>query len=329
MSAATLAAIQIVIGGLLQGSLFALVALGFALVFRMTGVINLSQGAFCVLGALICYSLQETLRLPVPLAILGSVLAALLLGLALGATVFVPALSRLPNSSMLMLTAGLLTFIQGLMLVYWGGDPYALRPLSGEAPVQVLGVRVPSQGFWIAGTAALVIAAFWYLFARTTLGKALQASAENPTAARLMGIDVERMAVMSFGLAATIGALGGIMVAPILAVQFDTSKPVLHHLRLHLGGDRRHGLLRGRGGGRARARRRRAARRRLHLRPLQQRARPRPRPAAGDPALEAQRSLRRRPRAAQRRPGGAPRISRDRALERPRRRRARPRRCSR
>ena len=224
MSATTLAAIQIVIGGLLQGSLFALVALGFALVFRMTGVINLSQGAFCVLGALICYSLQETLRLPVPLAILGSVLASLLFGLALGAAVFVPALSRLPNSSMLMLTAGLLSFIQGLMLVHWGGDPYALRPLSGEAPVQVLGMRVPSQGFWIAGTAAIVIAAFWYLFARTNLGKALQASAENPTAARLMGIDVERMAVMSFGLAAAIGALGGIMVAPILAVQFDTSQ---------------------------------------------------------------------------------------------------------
>ena len=224
MSAATQAAIQIVIGGLLQGSLFALVALGFALVFRMTGVINLSQGAFCVLGALLCYSFEERLHLPVPLAILGSVLAALLFGLALGAAVFVPALSRLPNSSMLMLTAGLLTFIQGLMLVQWGGDPYALRPLSGEAPVQLLGVRVPSQGFWIAGTAALVIAAFWYLFARTTVGKALQASAENPTAARLMGIDVERMTVMSFGLAAAIGALGGIMVAPILAVQFDTSQ---------------------------------------------------------------------------------------------------------
>jgi len=135
VSAATLAAIQIVIGGLLQGSLFALVALGFALVFRMTGVINLSQGAFCVLGALLCYSLQETLHLPVPLAILGAVLAALLFGLALGAAVFVPALSRLPNSSMLMLTAGLLTFIQGLMLVFWGGDPYALRPLSGESGV--------------------------------------------------------------------------------------------------------------------------------------------------------------------------------------------------
>jgi branched-chain amino acid transport system permease protein len=110
------ALIQIVIGGLLQGSLFAVVALGFSLVFRMTGVVNLSQGAFCVLGALLAYSLETAFHLPVPLAVLLAVLAAVLYGLAIGAAAFVPALARLPNSSMLMLTAGLLTFTQGLML---------------------------------------------------------------------------------------------------------------------------------------------------------------------------------------------------------------------
>ena len=218
------ALVQIVIGGLLQGSLFAVVALGFSLVFRMTGVINLSQGAFCVLGALIAVSLEESFRLPPLLAVPAAALGATALGLAVGFAVFVPALARLPNSSMLMLTAGLLTLVQGLMLVVWGGDPYTLRPFSGEAPAMVLGVRVPTQGFWIAGMTIVVIIAFWYLFARTTVGKALQACAENPTAARLMGIDVERMALMSFALAGFIGALGGILVAPILAVQFDTSQ---------------------------------------------------------------------------------------------------------
>ena len=218
------AAIQIIIGGLLQGSLFAVVALGFSLVFRMTGVINLSQGAFCVLGALLAYSLQSALALPIYVAVPAAVLGAAVFGLALGLAAFVPALSRLPNSSMLMLTAGLLTFTQGVMLVHWGGDPYTLRPFSGEAPVRLLGVRLPTQGFWIAGMAIIIVVAFWYLFARTTIGKALQACAENPIAARLMGIDVERMALASFVLAAMIGALGGIMVAPILALQFDTSQ---------------------------------------------------------------------------------------------------------
>ena len=216
--------VQIVIGGLLQGSLFAVVALGFSLVFRMTGVINLAQGAFCVLGALTAVTLEERLGLPPLAAVPLATLAATALGLALGFTAFVPGLARLPNSSMLMLTAGLLTFVQGLMLVGWGGDPYSLRPFSGEAPAIVLGMRIPTQGLWIAGMTLLIILAFWYLFARTTLGKALQASAENPTAARLMGIDVEGMSLMSFALAACIGALGGIFVAPILAVQFDTSQ---------------------------------------------------------------------------------------------------------
>jgi len=216
--------IQIVIGGLLQGSLFAVVALGFSLVFRMTGVVNLSQGAFCVLGALLAYTFQATFHLPAAVAVVLAVLASVAYGAAVGAAAFVPALARLPNSSMLMLTAGLLTFTQGLMLVIWGGDPYALAPFSGEAPVVFWGVRWPTQGFWIAGGTVLIIAAFWYLFARTTLGKALQACAENPTAARLMGIDVERMALLSYAMAALIGALGGILVAPTLALQFDVSQ---------------------------------------------------------------------------------------------------------
>src|SRR5579862_9227378 len=133
----------------------------------MTGVINLSQGAFCVLGALLAYSLQSSFGLPIYVAVPVAVLGAAVFGLVIGFAAFVPALSRLPNSSMLMLTAGLLTFTQGVMLVHWGGDPYTLRPFSGEAPARLLGVRVPTQGFWIAGMAVIIIVAFWYLFART------------------------------------------------------------------------------------------------------------------------------------------------------------------
>jgi branched-chain amino acid transport system permease protein len=96
----------IIIGGLLQGSVFAIIALGFALVYRVTGVINLSQGAFCIVGALTMYTFEQTLGWPAPLAALGAVAGTTVFGAALGAATFVPALSRLPNSSMLMLTAG-------------------------------------------------------------------------------------------------------------------------------------------------------------------------------------------------------------------------------
>src|SRR5690349_13276007 len=197
-------AIQTIIGGLLQGSVFAVVALGFSLVFRVTGAINLSQGAFCIVGALVMYSFQMSLGWPVALAAAAAIATTAAAGAAIGAAAFVPALPRLPVSSMLILTAGLLTTLEGFSLVVWGSQPYALPPFSGEAPVAVLGVRLPTQGLWIAGAALAIIAAVWFLLMRTPQGLALRACAENPTAARLMGIDVPRMTLLSFTLAALI-----------------------------------------------------------------------------------------------------------------------------
>lgn len=217
-------AAQTIIGGILQGSVFAIVALGFTLVFRVTGAINLSQGAFCILGAFVMYSLQRTLHWPVALAAGGAALATAAAGLAIGASTFVPALSRLPTSSMFILTAGLLTFLEGLCLVIWGSEPYALPPFSGEAPLAVLGIRLPTQGLWIVGATAAIVAGMWWLLMRTAFGEALRACAENPAAARLMGIDVPRMTLFAFTLAAFVAALGGIVVAPILSFQFDTGR---------------------------------------------------------------------------------------------------------
>jgi len=214
--------IQIVIGGLLQGSVFAVVALGFSLVFRVTGAINLSQGAFCVVGALMMYTLQVDFGLPVPVAFVGAVLGTGLYGAVLGAATFVPAVSRLPQSSLFVMTGGILTLTEGLLLVVWGSQPYALPPFSGEAPVQIVGIRVPTQGFWIAGATLAIIVTLWYLLTRTTAGMALRACAENRLAGRLMGIDVPRMTLASFVMAALLGGISGIVVAPITSLEFDT-----------------------------------------------------------------------------------------------------------
>jgi branched-chain amino acid transport system permease protein len=217
-------AAQIVIGGLIQGSVFAVVALGISLVFRVTGIINLAQGGFCIVGALLLYTIEETLGWPTPVAVVLAVIGTTGFGLALGAATFVPALARLPNSSMLMLTAGLLTVIEGLALVIWGNQPYAVRPFSGEQPLDIIGLRVPSQGLGIAAISTMIIVGAWYLLSRTASGRALVACAENPTAARVVGIDVSRLTLLSFGLAAMIGALGGIAVAPVMSLQFDTGR---------------------------------------------------------------------------------------------------------
>ena len=215
-------AIQIVIGGLLEGAVFAVLAIGFSLVYRVTGVINLAQGGFCVLGALLMYTFQVALEWPIVLALIGALAGTVVAGLILGYTTFVPAVNRLPISNIFVMSAGLLTLIQGVLLIGWSSQPYALPPISGEAPVEFLGIRVPTQGFWIVGTAALIIVSLWWLLSKTRLGLALRACAENRFAARLMGIDVPRMTLFSFCLAAVIAALGGIAVAPITSLEFDT-----------------------------------------------------------------------------------------------------------
>jgi branched-chain amino acid transport system permease protein len=215
---------QILIGGILQGSVFGIVALGFTLIFRVTGAINLAQGAFCILAAYVMYSLGRSLGWPLAAAAAGAALVTAAAALVIGASTFVPALSRLPTSSMFILTAGLLTFLEGLCLVVWGSEPYALPPFSGEAPLNLLGIRLPTQGLWIGGATLAIIAGMWWVLMRTALGEALRACAENPAAARLMGIGVERMTLFSFALAAFIAAIGGIVVAPILSFQFDTGR---------------------------------------------------------------------------------------------------------
>ena len=108
--------LQIVIGGLLQGGVFASVALGFSLVYRITGVINLSQGAFCILGAMGMYYCAQGFGWPVLLAVPVAAVAATVFSVLIGATTFVPAVTRLPVSSTLVLTAGLLTFFEGVTL---------------------------------------------------------------------------------------------------------------------------------------------------------------------------------------------------------------------
>jgi len=216
--------IQIVLGGVLQGSIYAMLALGFSLVFRVTGVINLAQGGFCTLGALIVYTLQSEMHLPVALAAAISVVITTLAAGVLGRVLFVPGLTRLTNSNMLMLTAGILTMLEGLVLVIWGSQPYALTPFSGERPWHMGPILVQPQGVWVMGVALIGILALAWMLMRTRLGQWLRACAENPMAARLIGANVPQLQLFAFALAGAIGAIAGIVVAPAIALEFDTGR---------------------------------------------------------------------------------------------------------
>ncbi len=215
---------QIAIGGLVVGSIYAVIALGFSLVFRVTGAINLSQGGFALIAAMIGYTFAVDWGWPLLVAIPGAVVVTVLAGAMLAAFTFVPALARLSNANVLMLTAGILTMIEGFALVVWGSQPYAMPPFSGERPLSFGAILIPTQAFWVFGATAFCIAALWFLIAKTKLGQALRACAENPSAASLMGIGVARMTLLSFGLATLIAAIAGVVVAPATSLQFDTGR---------------------------------------------------------------------------------------------------------
>jgi len=216
--------VQIAIGGLVVGSIYAAIALGFSLVYRVTGAINLSQGGFALIAAMIGYTFGVAWGWPLVVAIPAAVVATVAIGVGLAAFTFVPALTRLSNANVLMLTAGILTMIEGFSLVVWGSQPYAMPPFSGERPLAFGAILIPTQAFWVFGATALCIVALWFLIARTKLGKGLRACAENPSAASLMGIDVPRMTLLSFGLAVLVAAISGVTVAPTTSLQFDTGR---------------------------------------------------------------------------------------------------------
>ncbi|TAZ70595.1 hypothetical protein ELH72_32145 (plasmid) [Rhizobium ruizarguesonis] len=216
--------LQIFVGGVLLGAIYALIALGFSLIYRVTGVVNLSQGGFAVLAALAGYTFSQQLGFPLPIALLCAVTGTTIAGLAIGWFTFVPALKKLSNANVLMLTVGILTLIEGFSLVTWGSQPYSVPAFSGERPLEFLGLRITTQTFWILGTALVIFLAVWFLIARTKIGKALRACSENPSAAALMGIDVKRMSLLSFTLATLIAAIAGVVVAPTTTLQFNTGQ---------------------------------------------------------------------------------------------------------
>jgi branched-chain amino acid transport system permease protein len=216
--------LQIVAGGVLVGAAYALVALGLYLVYRVTGVVNLAQGGFCVLGALTAWTLQVPLGVNTVLAVLLGIAAAAVAGLLLGGGAFVPGLSRLSNGNMLILSAGALTMMEGLFLVLWGTQPYALAPFGSRAPYEVAGVLVPGQGAWVVGSMAAVACGLSLVLSRTKPGRALRACAENPVAARLVGVSVKRVTVLSYGVSAAMGGVAGVVIAPTTSLQFDTGR---------------------------------------------------------------------------------------------------------
>jgi branched-chain amino acid transport system permease protein len=216
------AAGNILIGGVITGAIYALLAVGYSLVFSVSGALNLAQGAFVALGALVMYTFTHNAGLPLPVAFIASLAVVCAAIGIIEWTVIRPAVTRISHTNLLMMMGGLLTAFEGAAFLIWGSNPISLNQFSGSKPITVGGLSIPTQAFWVVGAMLAALALLSWVLMRTRLGRGLRATSENITAARLMGVPVDRMILLSFVAAAALGVIGGAVIAPLTSLDYSS-----------------------------------------------------------------------------------------------------------
>ncbi len=211
--------IQLLVSGVSTGSIYVLIALGFITIYNVTGVINLAQGEFVMLGAMLAVMLLG-LGLPFALAAILSVLLVSAIG-ALTHRITIHPARHAPEVSLIIITIGTAIALRGLGLLFWGTVPYSLPEFSPGAPVSVLGAVLSRQRLWIMGAALLVLVLQYLFFEHTLLGKAVRACSINRQSAEIMGVDSDAMSLLSYAISAGMSAVGGIVIAPLTLVTYD------------------------------------------------------------------------------------------------------------
>lgn len=212
--------LQYLFSGVTNGAVYAVIALGFTMLFNATSLINFAQGEFVMLGALSMISLWKGFKIPLMLAFPLTVCGVSVIGLALER--FAIRTVRKPHPIVLVIvTVGASILLRGAGMIVWGKDSHSAPPFSRHPPFEVAGATLLPQSLWILAIVVLIIISLQFFYVRTLLGKAMQACAINRKAAWLLGIPSERMVLLAFAMSAAMGGVGGILIAPITMSSYD------------------------------------------------------------------------------------------------------------
>ncbi len=212
--------LQYLVTGVTVGSVYALVALGFTIIYNATGIINFAQGEFVVLGGLVFYSLYVVANVPLVLALVVAVLIVAAIGLLMERLAIRP-LIRSPVIVLIIITVATSVLLRGAAKLVWGPESLAVPTFSGDKSIFIGGAALQLQYLWVLGLTALAVFGVRLFFDHTLVGKAMQACAINPDAARLAGISVSRMVQGSFALSAALSGLAGVVISPITFASYD------------------------------------------------------------------------------------------------------------
>lgn len=211
--------VQFLVSGLTVGAVYALVALGFTLVYNASDVVNFAQGEFVMLGGMVTV-FATAAGVPLPLAALLAVCVAVVVGLLLYWLAIEPARDASPVT-LIIITIGASILLRGAAQILFDKQFHKLPSVSGDTPVNLLGAAVQPQSFWVLGGTAVIVILLYVFLERTVLGKAVLATAANRLAARLVGINTATVMALAFGGSAAIGAVAGILITPITLTSYD------------------------------------------------------------------------------------------------------------
>ena len=212
--------VQYLFAGITYGSIYAIVAIGFNIIYNTTGIINFAQGEFVMLGGMISISLLPFM--PLPLAIVLAVAMTMVIG-ALIEIVFIRWLKSPSVLRMIIITIGISILTREAAVHIWGENIRALPYFVGNeiSTIGILGARISPQVLWVVGVCGVMVGLLHLFFQTTSVGREMRACAANRTAAILCGINPRNMVTFSFVLSAGMGALAGCVMSPITYTQYD------------------------------------------------------------------------------------------------------------
>jgi len=217
--------LQYLFSGITIGSIYAIVAIGYNIIYNATGIINFAQGEFLMVGAMSAISLSQFL--PLPIAILAAIAITALLA-ALLDLLFIRWLNKPTVLRMIIVTIGLSILIREAALLIWDEQVRSLKFFTGNevSSLNILGARISPQVLWVLGICGIMMLLLTLFFKYTLTGRAMRACSANKTAASLCGIPVKRMITLSFMLSGAIGALAGCAISPLTQTQYDCGTPI-------------------------------------------------------------------------------------------------------
>jgi branched-chain amino acid transport system permease protein len=212
--------LQYFFSGITIGSIYAIVAIGFNIIYNATGIINFAQGEFVMLGGMIAYSFTKIMPL------FPSIIIAILITIIIGALleiIFIRNLKKPSVLQMIVITIGLSILIKEIALLVWDEQVRALPFFTGNevSSISIFGAHVSPQVLWVVGISILIVIALNIFFKFSLVGQAMRACSANRTSASLCGINIKNMVTLSFMLSAGIGALAGCAVSPLTQTSYN------------------------------------------------------------------------------------------------------------